>query len=288
MPAVDAASSTTSQAPFDRERVTPQDSVTQPDVSLAALPVDDYRYTTAGPKKTYVYSCQSSFPPAQPSASLPWVSGSTWNLREKVAVSGSVTWTSSLTVSRRGLKRTIAGNDLPEHATGTFPIAPSDPAYAYDRNPNSISAQTMSYAIPASPSIAKTPSCLNMGAIGVMLTGAQLFNAFDANGRDAAVHELLDSCWGHPQEQGAYHYHTFSACMGDSSSGHSKLLGYALDGFGIYGPRGQDGTVLASKDLDECHGHTHTITWNGKRVTMYHYHFTYDFPYSLGCYRGTP
>ena len=67
-----------------------------------------------------------------------------------------------------------------------------------------------------------------------------------------------------------------------------NLLGYAADGFGIYGVRGVNGETLTNADLDECHGHTHAITWNGATVTLYHYHATYEFPYTLGCFRGTP
>ncbi|HVA33458.1 MAG TPA: YHYH protein [Candidatus Baltobacteraceae bacterium] len=260
-------------------------------VDLAALPIGDNRYTTSGPKKMWVYSCQSSFRAGgAPSQSLPWVNAgaTTWDYAKKLAVEGAVSWTSSMTSGIAGTQRTIDTNGLPDHVTGIFPIAAADPAYQYDRNPNAIEAQSLSYAISANPRIAQKPSCLNMGPIGIMNTGAALFNALDAAGRDAAVHEVLDSCWGHPQMQGMYHYHTYSSCMGDSSTGHSKLLGYALDGFGIFGPRGENGKVLTSKQLDQCHGHTHVITWNGKRVKMYHYHFTYDFPYSLGCFRGTP
>jgi hypothetical protein len=44
--------------------------------------------------------------------------------------------------------------------------------------------------------------------------------------------------------------------------------------------------LLTSADLDECHGHTHAIPWNGKMVVMYHYHATWDFPYTVGCLRG--
>ena len=258
-------------------------------VNLTALPLDDERYTTTGPKKTWVYSCQG-FQGAPPSQSLPWVNeaAGTWNLEKKIAVRGAVSWSSRLTSSSSGTVRTVSGNGLPDHRTGRFPIAASDPAYRYDRNPNGISQQSIAFSLPANPTIAAKPSCLGLGAIGIMNTGAELFDAFDAAGRDAAVYEVLDACWGHPQMQGAYHYHTYSSCMGDSSTGHSKLLGYALDGFGIYGPRGEHGRLLTSKDLDECHGHTHLIMWNGKLVRLYHYHFTYDFPYSLGCYRGTP
>jgi hypothetical protein len=46
--------------------------------------------------------------------------------------------------------------------------------------------------------------------------------------------------------------------------------------------------MLNNADLDECHGHVGEIPWNGKKVTKYHYHFTHEYPYSLGCFRGTP
>ena len=44
---------------------------------------------------------------------------------------------------------------------------------------------------------------------------------------------------------------------------------------------------LADADLDECHGHTREVTWDGKRVTIYHYHATPEFPYTVGCFRST-
>ena len=66
------------------------------------------------------------------------------------------------------------------------------------------------------------------------------------------------------------------------------MLGYAIDGFGIYGPRGQDGKMLTNKNLDECHGTTSKVWWDGKYVKMYHYVLTAQFPYSIGCFRGTP
>ncbi len=258
-------------------------------LDLTALPLDDYRYTTSGPKAGWVYVCQAPRK-SQPQGSLPWmdVGNNTWNYDAKIKVQGAVSWTPQMSITMRDGKRVIATNDLPDHVTGTFPIAASDPAYQYDRNPNSIQPQNLRFALPANPKVAARPSCVDGGPVGVMLTGAVMFDGLDAAGRDAAVHEVLDQCWGHPQMQGEYHYHTYSPCMGDSKSGHSKLLGYALDGFPIYGPRGQGGKMLTSSDLDACHGHTHLIEWNGKWVKMYHYHLTYDYPYSIACFRGTP
>jgi YHYH protein len=56
---------------------------------------------------------------------------------------------------------------------------------------------------------------------------------------------------------------------------------------GIFGHYGDDGEVLTNDDLDECHGHTHEIEWDGATLEMYHYHATYEFPYTVGCFRGT-
>ena len=64
------------------------------------------------------------------------------------------------------------------------------------------------------------------------------------------------------------------------------LVGYALDGFGIYSAS-EGGKTLTNKDLDGCHGHTGTVMWDGKPTDIYHYHLTTEYPYTLGCYRGT-
>jgi hypothetical protein len=258
-------------------------------VSLSALPLDDYRYTT-GPKSGWIYTCQQSFNGQGPTTDGPWVNAAanTFDLLKKPEVEGDVHWTSVLSVKRSGATRDAGGNGLPSHATGIYPISSSDPAYKYDMNPNAIASQDVSDALPANPVVAKTPSCVNMGSIGVMLTGAQLYNALDGLGRDAVAHEVLDKCSGHPDQSGTYHYHSLGACMSDPGTGHSNLLGYALDGFGIYGLRGTNGKTLTDGDLDACHGHAHDIVWNGKTVRMYHYHLTHEYPYSIGCFRGTP
>jgi hypothetical protein len=258
-------------------------------VSLAALPLDDYYYTTA-PKVGWIYTCQQSFGGQGPTTNGPWIdaAANTFDLLEKAVVEGAVAWQSKFSATLSGATRNVVGNGLPSHATGIYPISASDPAHRYDGNPNSIAAQDVADAIPANPKVAASASCLNMGPIGVMLTGAQLYNALDALGRDAVAHEVLDKCSGHPDQSGTYHYHSLSACMSDPGTGHSKLLGYALDGFGIYGLRGTDGKTLVDANLDACHGHTHAILWNGKVVSMYHYHMTQEYPYSVGCYRGTP
>ncbi|MBI5842830.1 MAG: YHYH protein [Chloroflexi bacterium] len=195
---------------------------------------------------------------------------------------------SSFTITLQGDSRVIAGNDLPDHPTGTYPVSQSDDAYNYDRNPNNIAAQDFTFALPANPTVAASASYVPMGVVGVMLTGGYIFNALDAEGRDAPAHELQDNCQGHPQMDGAYHYHTLTDCVEDEGTGHSSLVGYALDGSGIFGYRGEDGSDMTTAELDECHGHTHVIEWDGATVEMYHYHTTHEYPYTVGCFRGTP
>ncbi len=240
-----------------------------------------------------MYSCQSlSGSPAV--ASAPWLDAAngTWNLPAKLAVQGAVSWSGTFAQTISGSANTITSDELPiaPHTTGTFPIASTDPAYQYDRNPNAVAAHAISVTLNANPAVAAQPSCLGMGAIGITVTGVAIYNGFDAAGYDAVAREEQDACHGHPDGSDTYHYHgILQACVPDAGSAtvNSSLLGYALDGFGIYGPW-YDGKILTSADLDACHGTTSAVTWNGKLVTMYHYVSTYDFPYTLGCYRGIP
>ena len=64
------------------------------------------------------------------------------------------------------------------------------------------------------------------------------------------------------------------------------VIGFALDGFPITGPRVADGNILSTKDLDVCHGITSEIQLDDTTVTTYHYVITQDFPYSVSCFRG--
>jgi hypothetical protein len=256
------------------------------EIDLAHLPVGDGNVSNQ-PVVGSVWSCQQTFNGSGAFASGDWMNGDgTFDLTAKPSVDGSVTWPASFTISLQADSRIISGNDLPDHATGNYPVSPGDDAYQYDRNPNSIRAQDFEYVLPANPILAALPSCLPMGTIGVMLTGSYIFNSLDAAGRDAVAHELQDDCQGHPQQNGAYHYHSMTDCIDDEGAGHSSLVGYALDGFGIFGVRGENGAPLTNADLDACHGHTHEIEWDGQMVEMYHYHMTYEYPYTIGCFRG--
>jgi len=260
-------------------------------VDLTHLPLGD-GHVAQNAQVGSVWACVTGFGGGGAQLDEPWIhSDGTYDLTAKVVVSGAVDWPSAFNLSLEGDRRLVTGNGLPDHPTGQFPISPADAAYQYDRNPNAVASQELNLDLPAMPAQAETPSCLPMGPVGVLLSGALFFNALDAGGRDAVAHELQDGCQGHPQVTGVYHYHSLTPCLSqvvDDGVGHSPLVGYAFDGFGIFGRRGESGEVLTSAGLDECHGHTHVIEWDGQQVEMYHYHATWDYPYTIGCYRGTP
>jgi hypothetical protein len=256
-------------------------------IDVTKLPVGDNRLATS-PTAGSIFACRTGGGGGGASAQGPWFNGDgTWDLTKKVFVDGDVTWdAASVTFAVEGDTRVITSNALPKHTTGVFPIASTDEAFQYDRNPNSIAAQALTVNVPAKPATAATPSCIG-GEVGIALDGVPIFNGFDAGNRDAVAWEVQDECHGHPQISGVYHYHDVSPCLEDSGTEHSALVGYAFDGFGIYGPRGESGTELATADLDECHGHTHVVEWESQQVEQYHYHATKDFPYTVSCFRGT-
>jgi len=257
------------------------------EVDLTRLPLGDGHISTA-PKKGWIWACRVDPGAGGAFRDGPWIKkDGTYDFTAKAVVPGDVHWPSRYTMRLEGETRVFALNDFPNHGTGTFPIPSDSKAYQYDRNPNAITEQDFNVTLPANPAPAAAPSCAP-GAVGILLSGAVLFNALDAPGRDAVAHETQDKCQGHPQISGVYHYHWISTCIDDKrlADGHSALVGYAIDGFGIFGRYGEGGKLLSSADLDECHGHTHAIEWNGRRVVMYHYHATWDFPYTVGCLRG--
>jgi YHYH protein len=255
-----------------------------------AIPLGDGHVSTT-PKRGYVDSCTTNFRSGGAQHSGPWIQGKTWNSVTKPAVQGSVDWpNASYKVRTANGKRIVTFNDLPvDYTTGIFPISSSDPAYAYDRNPNSIAAHSFSWKLPLHPKKARKPSCTSLGPIGVLEDGVLLFNGLDAAGRDAAAHEVQDSCDGHPNGGEEYHNHDIPSCiLAKTRNGRSTLVGYALDGYGIYVQKNKHGQLPTNRSLDACHGTTSKVWWNGKLRRVYHYVATLEYPYTVGCFHGTP
>lgn len=257
-------------------------------LGTATLPIGDGKVSDTQPQVGWVFSCGLPHGGGGAFADGPWIDNATntWDPSKKVHVSGSVTWPSKFSFELLGDSRAVDTNDFPNHATGIFPISPDNEAFNYDRNPNSINEHPISWTLPANPVKGDTPQCLNMGEIGVMTTGSILFSALDAEGRDAAAHETLDNCDGHPEITGAYHYHNLSVCNAAFGATEPTLVGWAADGFPIVTGL-IDGHEVTNADLDVCHGRDTSVMIDGAVVDTYAYWMTAEYPYSLGCYWGT-
>ena len=169
----------------------------------------------------------------------------------------------------------VLSDGIPNHQTDNFPTS---------YNPNRILKQDYRFHIPLSPKFAEKPVKTPFGPIGVAVNGIPFYNPYNREGRDAVMGpnaEIFDSCCGHPDQMGRYHYHKYPVCIrspfSNTAEGHSALIGWAFDGFAIYGPNGEDGKPPT--DLDECNGHV-----DAQRG--YHYHVSMKFPYIIAAYKG--
>ncbi len=176
----------------------------------------------------------------------------------------------------------IDSQGYPNHPTAAFPNS---------GNPNSIRVQNFRFRIPIEPKLAGSITRLPMGSIGTALNGVVFFNPFEVQGMNAVEgysEVWLDSCCGHPQQTGVYHYHKYPSCVkspfSDDGKQHSPIIGFAFDGFPIYGPY-EEAEVMAKdlagdRALDACNGHR-------DEQRGYHYHVTPNrFPYIIGGYAG--
>jgi YHYH protein len=148
------------------------------------------------------------------------------------------------------------------------------------------------------PTYSQTTTPTNMGMIGVIISGARLFNDYEDPSRLTAALDdnrrigsavFVDDCNAHPLQTGShYHYHGVPLCLMTASvqGGHSPIIGMLLDGFPVYGNKGSNGIPMTNADLDECSGHYGPTPEFPSGI--YHYHLTTDkAPYSIDCYHGT-
>lgn len=231
----------------------------------------------------------------------------------------------------QGEARVIRANGIPDHPTGPFPGR---------GNPNAIAPQRHEFRVPAAPQAAAQPTRTGMNPFGVAVNGV-LFDAAAAEwwrddrssgwqyealggGRNLGI----DAEHAHVQPTGAYHYHGLpSSLLTRLTGGQPKmvLLGWAADGFPIYGPwiptvaadlgsplkrakasyrlktgmrhggpgGAPDGTFVedweyasGGGDLDECNGRFGATPEYPNGT--YHYVLTDDFPFVPRMWRGTP
>jgi phosphatidylethanolamine-binding protein (PEBP) family uncharacterized protein len=145
------------------------------------------------------------------------------------------------------------------------------------------------WKIPLNPAIAAATTTAIDGPIGVAINGVPIFNPCKQGGcqnGDTKVLGELDSCNGHAGRADDYHYHAAPTCMmagKPASYWDTHPLGWALDGFAIFGYNNADGTVATRDSL--CGGNTSAVT---NAPSGYSYHVTDTSPYVLSCFNGTP
>jgi YHYH protein len=138
--------------------------------------------------------------------------------------------------------------------------------YCVEGRPEWYTVKETTYVIPVTPTYQKTPQRLKRSAIGVALNGVN----FDPPAPLEAILSAytlapLDDNGGHINPRDGYHYHAATGRTKEIAQGdnHAPLIGYALDGFGIF--------TLLDKDkkeptnLDESRGHF-------DKIRGYHYH----------------
>jgi hypothetical protein len=223
--------------------------------------------------------------------------------------------------------RYIVGNGLPNHEIGLL---------GYSRGSNLVRPQQYFFRVPIDPLVAQQIMEIHRQPFGVAINGvpfdpesAEFWNGDRHSGwqYEAMSGPGLDQNNGHTRSNGAYHYHGLPVGLMirllDSSQ--VLLIGYAADGFPIYGqhdacspgsienlfrkvhssyqlqkgqrlsgPGGEhDGIfvqdyeyVEAAGDLDRCNGHFGVTPEFPDGI--YHYHVTEEFPFISRYFRGIP
>src|SRR5688572_21184492 len=159
--------------------------------------------------------------------------------------------------------RYITSNGRPDHDTGHFPNR---------NNPNRIGPQNYRFRVPVSPTANDQPTPVRGRLFGVAVNGivfdpgtAEFWNDDPTSGwRMEAIggpRDLgRDANNAHVQPTGAYHHHAVPTGLIEKLAGKDAqrpaLIGWAADGFPIYGPWGYADAKdpkSAPKNLRSCY-----------------------------------
>ena len=194
--------------------------------------------------------------------------------------------------------------------------------------PNPLVTRDWHWEVTRSPQVADESTSLPLlGYAGFAVNGVPFYGPNEAAVPDPygdpIYNEIMDGCMGHVGAE--YHNHAlYVKCLIESSlvetpwtnpepspSEPSPIVGYAADGFPIYGPYGcldeECSEVVEFKSSWVQIGDPSTYAWdayqyqeqggseyldrcNGRTGAdgSYRYHTTATFPYIMGCYSGTP
>lgn len=130
-------------------------------------------------------------------------------------------------------------------------------------------------------------------ALGVAVNGVPIYD-YTGGGEmsmaDLAHHQTrhdtlqtgqLDVCGGHAGRGDDYHYHVVPTCMIEqmANTGPDAIIGWAFDGYPIYGDANPDGSAIVEGALDVCNG-------QADETFGYRYHTSPDAPYIVQCLMG--
>ncbi|WP_371154014.1 YHYH protein [Jannaschia sp. 2305UL9-9] len=130
-------------------------------------------------------------------------------------------------------------------------------------------------------------------ALGVAVNGVPIYDytgGGEMSQADLAHHQAqhdtvqtgqLDVCGGHAGRGDDYHYHAEPTCMiaQMENADSSPIIGWAFDGFPIYGALNPDGSEIGPGTLDICNGQPDAIFG-------YRYHSSVEAPYIVQCLMG--
>ncbi len=201
--------------------------------------------------------------------------------------------TDNVTVMIDGSEVVIETNGLPNHTSPYWSqnhelfVEPTVTSFA-QMAPGNIDEFNGSYTlrVPINPTKAARSSATGLGAIGIAVSGAVIYN--DQEGPNVPLDNAigsLDYTAAHTGPQ-SYHYHLEPKAWSEDDD---ELIGIMADGFFLYGRRDYDGTYPT--DLDESGGHFGPTPHNPDGE--YHYHIQnelyLDQYYILfpGDYQGT-
>ena len=197
---------------------------------------------------------------------------------------------------------------IPNHARDAYYAVPKAGVVVPDATTANIiadptKAQAYKFTIPTTPKYSAKVTSTSLGSIGVMISGAVLYNPFEGDGKTVAMANnftvtnsagitasFVDKCAGHPTPDiGAYHYHGLPNCVTakvDKVSKPSHIIGFALDGFPIYGDRDNKGKQVTAKNLDQCNGVNSATPEFPKGIYHYVLLGTADARSSIACFHG--
>ena len=156
-----------------------------------------------------------------------------------------------------GDKRIIKSNGIPDHEVGRFPNR---------GNPNGIQAQNYHYEVALKPKGAREAIVMVRQPFGIALNGvlfdpgtAEFFqrdrsSEWNYEALSGAVKLGLDQNHAHVQPNGAYHYHGLPSKLFEVLSDGEQamtLVGWAADGFPIYGLYGTKDPLDAGSEIVE-------------------------------------